>query len=208
MIELEVMKAIMDRRSIRSYIYKSISEEDAVKILNAGRWAPSGGNRQPWKFIIISDQALMKRLSDESKKNLLSEIEKDPSCPTKRFEETLKDSDFNVFYNAPCLIIIAGENNYSYFNSDCGLAVSYLMFAATAKKLGTCWIGLGSQIRDPKLREEIGLPENYEIVAPIILGYPKSIPEIVASFIFFLLSERLKRGININAFAISSKIAG
>jgi nitroreductase len=47
MIELDVMKAIKERRSIRTYINKSISDEDAIKILNAGRWAPSGGNRQP-----------------------------------------------------------------------------------------------------------------------------------------------------------------
>jgi len=50
------------------------------------------------------------------------------------------------------------------------------MFCAAAVGLGTCWVGLGSNIRDPEILEAIGMPEDYRIVAPIILGYPKSIP--------------------------------
>ena len=51
------------------------------------------------------------------------------------------------------------------------------MFAAAAKGLGTCWIGLGSHIRDPELLGQLGIPEDLQIVAPLILGYPKNIPE-------------------------------
>jgi nitroreductase len=50
------------------------------------------------------------------------------------------------------------------------------MFSAAAKDLGTCWIALGSEIKDLALRREIGMPEDYQIIAPIILGYPKNIP--------------------------------
>jgi nitroreductase len=50
------------------------------------------------------------------------------------------------------------------------------MFSAADKGLGTCWVALGANIRDPKLRAELGIPENCRIVAPIILGYPKALP--------------------------------
>lgn len=58
------------------------------------------------------------------------------------------------------------------------MAAAYFMFAATARSLGTCWIGLGDRIDSPALRKEISLPENYQIVAPLIIGYPKKIPSI------------------------------
>lgn len=51
------------------------------------------------------------------------------------------------------------------------------MFLALEMGLGTCWVGLGSHIKDLKLRHLIGLPDDYQIVAPVIVGYPKTIPE-------------------------------
>ena len=59
---------------------------------------------------------------------------------------------------------------------DCGLTVAYFMFSATSRGLGTCWIGLGAHIRDRQILREIGVPNECRIVAPIILGYPVTIP--------------------------------
>jgi nitroreductase len=59
---------------------------------------------------------------------------------------------------------------------DAALAASYIMFSAADKGLGTCWVALGANIRDAKLKGEMGIPDNCRIVAPIILGYPKAIP--------------------------------
>jgi nitroreductase len=52
------------------------------------------------------------------------------------------------------------------------------MFSASARDLGTCWIGFGTNIQDPELLKLIGMPEDHKIVAPLILGYPKSIPSL------------------------------
>jgi nitroreductase len=52
------------------------------------------------------------------------------------------------------------------------------MFAASDKGLGTCWIGLGTHIKSTELLKSLAMPEDYKIAAPIIVGYPKSIPEI------------------------------
>jgi len=52
------------------------------------------------------------------------------------------------------------------------------MFSASNRDLGTCWIGFGTNIQDPDLLNLIGMPEDHEIVAPIIIGYPKSAPDL------------------------------
>ena len=88
----------------------------------------------------------------------------------------LQNESFNVFYNAPCLIIILGVSNLKNLLIDCALAASYFMIAAVPKNSGTCWVNLGTEINDPEMINELGIPDNCTIVAPIILGYPEKIP--------------------------------
>lgn len=170
---------LKNRRSIREFNDQTIDAKILDEILHDTCMAPSSSNTQPWRFIIVQDKEMMKRLSDESKKRLLLGIEENPKSSIKKYASMLSDPEFNVFYDAPCLIIIAGKNDHYHFMQDCSLAAAYLMFAATARGLGTCWIGLGEAIADLNLRKEIGLPEDHEIAASIIIGYPVSIPEIV-----------------------------
>lgn len=172
---MEYGALIKNRRSIRNFLEKKVDRKIINEILHDTCMAPSASNTQPWRFIVIQDSTIIKKLSDESKKNLVHEIETGLDQP---YLKRLQNPNFNVYYNAPCLIFIAGNENQPYFYEDCSLAAAYLMFAATERGLGTCWIGLGDRIEDPELRKEIGLPEDYKIVAPIILGYPKQIPPI------------------------------
>jgi len=113
---------------------------------------------------------------DKQSPGLNSIIEMNPDAPIKRYESALRNPDFNVFYNAPCLVLIVGSKQIRSLDVDCALAACYFMFAASHRGLGTCWIGLGTNVRDPELFKLIGLPEDYRIVAPLILGYPKRIP--------------------------------
>jgi nitroreductase len=119
---------------------------------------------------------VIKRLSDESKKNLLFNIEKSSDSPGKKYEAALRNPAFNVFYNAPCLVYIVGSKQTRNLYVDCALAACYFMFCASEKGLGTCWVGLGTSIQDPELLNLIGMPQDHKIVAPLIVGYPKSIP--------------------------------
>lgn len=170
---------LKNRRSIRDYEDKKIDSMILQEILEDTCQAPSAMGLEPWEFIVIQDQNLMKRISDESKINILHEIDSTPDSKLKKYEQTLR-GDFNIFYNAPCLVIITGKNDNKFFEYDCALAASYFMFAATARNLGTCWIGFCGDITNADLRKEIGLPHDYRIVAPLIIGYPQSIPEYTA----------------------------
>ncbi len=164
------------RRSIRDYQDTPVPTDLVTELLEKAALAPSSGNNQPWKFIIIGDRDLIRRLSDESKKNLVSDIQKNPEHPSRRYEAVLTNPDFNTFFNAPCLVIIAGPSDLYSTRVDCALFAAYFMLAAADRGLGSCWINLGSHIRDPKLKGEIGLPDDHMIVAPIILGWPRAIP--------------------------------
>jgi nitroreductase len=166
------------RRAIRQFEDRKVSPEIIKSILTESCQAPSASNERPWRFIVIHNQDLIKRISDESKANLLSRIEENPNVPIKKYRDVLVLPEFNVFYNAPCLIFIAGPQDRRTLKVDCALCAAYLMFSAANRGLGTCWVDLGSDIRNPELIREIGLPEDHQIVAPIIIGYPQHIPEM------------------------------
>ena len=164
------------RRSIRKYQEVPVSVEVIKEMIKESTLAPNVGNEQPWKFIIVNDKKMLKRMSDESKKNILSRIADNPNDYAKKYKGMLQKESFNVFYNAPCLVMILGFSNLKNLYVDCALAASYFMMAATSRGLGTCWVNLGTEIHDPVMINELGIPDNCTIVAPITLGYPEKIP--------------------------------
>jgi nitroreductase len=176
----EFSQLLSDRRSIRNYKDEKVDVELVRELIKESTMAPSSGNRQPWRFSIINDRDLIGRISDESKQHVLAAIAKDPDSPSKRYEAALKNPDFNVFYNAPCLVLIFGDAAQRSIHVDCALAASYFMLAAADRGLGTCWVALGGEIRDPELLEAVGLSEADAVVAPIILGRPAAIPKAPA----------------------------
>ena len=183
----EFSQLLSDRRSIRNYKDEKLDVELVRQIIKDSTLAPNSGNRQPWRFSIVNDRDLMKRISDESKKNILASITEDPDSTRKRYEGFLKNPDSNVFYNAPCLVFIFGDAAQRSIHIDCALAASYFMLAAADRGLGTCWVALGGDIRDPELLKIVGISEADVLVAPIILGRPAAMtraparkdPEIV-----------------------------
>ena len=173
---MDFQTLLKNRRSIREFQEKEVPLSILKEIIQETCLAPTASNAQPCKFVIIQNRGFLKRLSDESKQSLLSDLARNPESPLKNYEAVLRDGNFNVFYNASCLIYVIGPKNIYSLDVDCALTVAYLMLSAASRGLGTCWIGLGAHVRDPKILGEMGIPGDCRIVAPIIIGYPASIP--------------------------------
>jgi nitroreductase len=167
---------LKNRRAIRDFQPKDVSLDVVQEILKESCLAPSASNGQPCRFTIVNCKQTIKVLSDESKKNLLDDFVKNKSALNPGYVDMLKNENFNVFYNAPCLIYVIGSTAVHSLELDCALAASYIMFSAVSRGLGTCWVALGAYIRDPQTKALLGIPDGCQIVAPVIIGYPKEIP--------------------------------
>ena len=163
---------ILKRRSIRKYLENPVEINLLKTLIQESTLAPSAGNEQPWKFIIVQEPGLLHAISEDCKKNLLARIAANPNDYAKKYEHMLQNKAFNIFYNAPCLVMILGDSRVKNLHYDCTLAASYFMLGATAKGLGTCWINFAKEITNQSLLNQIGVPEQHTIIAPIIIGYP------------------------------------
>jgi nitroreductase len=175
-IMMTFAELLKNRRAIRDFQEKEVPLDIIKEILKESCLAPSASNGQPCRFSIVNCKNTIKALSDESKENLLDDFAKNKITLNPGYVDVLKNENFNVFYNAPCLIYVIGSTAVDSLELDCALAVSYIMFSAVSRGLGTCWVALGSYIRDPKTKALLGIPDGCQIVAPVIIGYPKEIP--------------------------------
>jgi nitroreductase len=167
---------LQKRRAIRDFEEREVPSKIIDEILQESTLAPSASNNQPCRFVVVQCRKTIKALSDESKANLLRDNAEKKIKLAPDYITFLQNENFNVFYNASCLIYIVGAKSVDSLDVDAALAASYIMFSAAARNLGTCWVALGANIRDPQLKGELGISDNHRIVAPIILGYPKVIP--------------------------------
>jgi len=173
---MDFRELIVKRRSIREFERKPVNPDLVKEIIADCIQAPNARNAQPWSFVVVTNADMIKKLSDESKKNILWDMGDNPLSPYQAYKPALENADFNVFYNAPCVVYITGPKEVRTLPVDCALAAAYFMFSATDRGLGTCWVDLGSVIRDPGLRRELGLANNQVIVSSLALGYPARIP--------------------------------
>jgi nitroreductase len=173
---MEFKELLIKRRAVREFEDRLVPASLILEIVHDSILAPNASNAQPWAFILINNKEMMKRISDESKKNILKDLEVNQQSTLLNYKPILENPDFNVFYNAPCIIYITGLKNRRTATVDCALAAAYFMFSAADRGLGTCWIDLGSAVKDPVLKKDIGLSEDYQIIATLALGYPVRIP--------------------------------
>ncbi len=172
---MEVLDAIHGRRAVRDYTDRPVSHEAIAAVLGAAIWAPSGMNRQPWRFVVIEGRSRLARCSAEAKALMLKEAEHRPEIAAVR--AMLEQPEFNIFYNAPALIVICATEQGEMAIKDCCLAAQTLMLAAFAQGLGTCWIGFAEAwLNTPAAKAELGIPASTQAVAPIFIGWPATTP--------------------------------
>jgi len=172
----DFFEVLYGRRSIRIYKDEPVPEKAIEELLKDATQAATASNLQPWEFVVVTDKAFMKKISDSCKQKMLKIVEADPNNYLKRYEASLRNLDLNIFYNAPCLIYIVAPRSAPLAIFDCSMAAANLMLSAFARGLGTCWIGLAADPEDD-VREELNIPNNHRIVAPIIVGVPDQEPQ-------------------------------
>ena len=168
----EVIKNIYKRRSIRDYLPKIVPKKIITELLNAAVMAPSAMNTQPWHFSIISGLSNVKHFSELCYKEY--------SLIGKLIWHGFRLSVESIFYNAPLLIIISGKKGYKWLKDDTNLAVENMFLAAKSLGIGSCWIGFGMELNNSIVaRKELSMPNNFEISAVLIFGYPKKEKKII-----------------------------
>ena len=177
----DVIDIIQTRRCVRQYLDKEISDDDITFLIDCAGYAPSGLNMQPWAFLVIKNRDKILKLSETCKKSMIPLLEdmKNTSKAAEEYLSFLKQKGSDMFYGAPVLVIILGNKNALTAVYDCAMAAQTMMLAAQSLGIGSCWIG-GAQraLMDEKLLREIGAPEGYIDVAPLIFGYPKGKTEM------------------------------
>lgn len=169
---MNTIDAIYTRRSVRKYQDKPVDKATVEKLLDATVQSPSAMNAQPWTFCIIQDADLLLDISNRTKAYLLSILEQRPLL--EKYRSAFESPDFNIFYDASTLVIICAKPGESPDPvTDCCLAAENLMLAAHDFGLGTCWIGFArAYFNLPEAKQSAGIPDEYTVTAPIIVGYP------------------------------------
>jgi nitroreductase len=166
------------RRSVRKFKSDPVPEADITKMIDAARLAPTSGNQQPWKFLVIRDKEKINKMKEACVNEALQRYEKiDKKSETK--EQYLEKAN-NVFGNylfAPVYIVVLTDNNAkyaSYNHWDGPLAAGYLMLSARALGYGTVFIT--DAISDKVTKEVLQIPDNYTRICITPVGIPVEWP--------------------------------
>jgi len=164
-----VLEVIRSRRSVRGFDAGPVDDMLVDEILDAGRWAPSGLNNQPWRFAVITEQGLVMQLSRLTR---YSRIVREASVLIAVFLDTAASYDRTKDVQA------------------IGACIQNMLLAVHALGLGGVWLGeiLGNAV---EVRRLLGAPEDYELMAVIAVGRPSGPPpdapsrKELASLVFF-----------------------
>lgn len=178
---METYDCIVSRRSIRAYTNQQIKIEDLDKILEAGRYAPSGMNSQSCRFTAIQNQNTLSMINSSMKEALLDYVVDENTHPYMSYLiNQAKEDNVNFFYNAKTLIIVSNEKNNPTANPDAALTLGNMMLMAHDLGLGSVWLNQLVIIKDlAKVRsamERIHIPENHEIFGSLVVGYSSTNP--------------------------------
>ena len=150
---MDLLEAIHTRRSVRRFTDEPVTDEQLETLLRAAMAAPSAGNQQPWRFVIVRDADMRARLAEATPY----------SAPAGR---------------APLAIVVLGDTRNNkhpgYWVQDCSAAVENLLLAAHAMGLGAVWMGVHpTEDRARAVAEIVGAPEDVVPLCMIAVGVPE-----------------------------------
>lgn len=164
----DVLQAIRQRRSIRTFKPEQISDGDLQKIIESGRFAPSARNEQPCHFTVVQNKELQGKINQVIRKVFLNSG--DPVLI-----ERAKVDNFSPFYHAPSLIIVSADAKVVAPEADSSLALGNMFLAAHAMGIGSVWIhSLRSVFNSEEgkaLNKDLHIPDGYVIYGSGAFGY-------------------------------------
>jgi nitroreductase len=166
----EAIKAILERRSIRSFTPEPVSEEDLQLILDAGQWAPTARNIQETHLTAVVSPEKIAALNTQLKAS--SQVE-----GFDRYRDFVKGAYSINFKNAPVFIIVGSDRQNSACPVEDGtLVLANILLAAHSLGLGGCWVNqLGAVGEEPVFRAlltSIGLPSTHRVIGSAAIGHP------------------------------------
>jgi len=149
---VEVLEAIKTRRSVRRFRKERVPPHLLKEILEAGRWAPSSRNSQPWRFIVIVDEDLKRKVANATTAG-------------------------KFLAEAPLGIAVAVDTRATRHPAEDGAAATMnILLAAHALGLGACWIGSYGSLYEEEVKKLLGIPREWALLSIIALGYPDERP--------------------------------
>ena len=142
---MEVFDCIRNRRTVREFKPDPVPEEVLHKILQAGRWAPSSSNSQPWHFVVVQEPATLQRLGEIATQG-------------------------TFVANAPVVIAIVMENAPRP-QLDAGRAIQQMELVAWSEGLGTCFVGVRQEEQQRAVKDLLGIPAELELITLMPYGY-------------------------------------
>lgn len=197
-------ETILKRRSIRMYKKEQVPEFMINRILEAGRFSPSAGNCQPWKFVVVREPEIIKGLTDTTIKICkLFKALIDYRIPGKRWRlpiaklnirlkphelhpvpfgaiSFIADGKLGLYHGAPTVILIFKDvRGISSPDLDCGIAGQNMVLAAHSMGLGTCWVGFVKVAFQytGKWKKRLGIKYPYKFISSISIGWPVGEPD-------------------------------
>jgi nitroreductase len=147
---MDALEAIHRRRSVRRYTGDPIPREDLEKIVDAGRLAASGNNRQPWDFIVVTDRAMIDRLKVAA----------------------------GWMDKAGAIIAVVLDPSSRWWLEDGSAAVENILIASTALGYGSCWLEGYTLPHEEEFKALLGVPEGKRLLTLVPMGVPAEWPTV------------------------------
>jgi len=171
----KLLQLMKKRRSIRKYSKDPIPLEKIYQILEAGRYAPSGANLQPWVYIIVIDNELKEKIRKEAEKIERNFHEKASDQLRRWLKEQKITPEKSFLTEAPVLVVIAGLTKAPYWLESTWISIAYILLSVESQKLGTLTY---TPIETAFLNKLLNIPENYHPVAILPIGNPAEGPTL------------------------------
>jgi len=173
----EVMKNMIERRSIRKYEDRQLSDELLEQILYAASFSPNAGNRQTTQIVVCQNRELNDRLG-RIKKSLSHIQASTPDRYISKYQPSIADDPTlpSAFYGAPTVITLFGPKSFWFKAADCYIMANNICLAAYSLGVGSCIVGCVEDIFDSDFGRdtlrEWNISDGFEAVVHITLGYP------------------------------------